>query len=256
MSKYSEFVKDFPWKNLSIVAFSGFSGCGKSFVARRTQSLLQEQINTKMVSLSEAVKETASCVFGSGYVEALKELDGSGCIQNPSEEKEYQIIHDFWEEQKAAKALSYRRVMDIGQHLKKIYGEDIWANVLEREILEHLLSLKNDEKTAIVVPEIRFQQEMKKLRHFRELGANVLHFIVFRRSRMPEWCKYSLVPSDPVMKEIIRKDFRVPLYELEWASDKEYLFSGIIENDGDSYDSQIKEKICAGVLNSNDGKSV
>lgn len=250
---YTEFVKGFPWGNVSIVAFSGFSGCGKSFIARRTKNLIQGKVNTKLISLSEIIRNTASSVFGVSYLSALKELDGSGCIQDSTKEKEYRIIHDFWNTQKKTSKMNYRRAMDIGQSLKKPYGDDLWANVMEREILEHLFTLKLNEKTVFLVPEIRFRHEMQKLVHFQELGANVLHFIVFRKSRMPEWCKHGLCPSDPVMLDIIKKDFHVPGYELEWTTDKGYMFSGVIENDGDKYDSQIKEKICDRVLNSNEG---
>ena len=196
---------------LKIIALSGFKGSGKDTVAQMIKSACGA--NCKVRSMAEPIRDTLKTVFH---------------MESPAyQDKEK--YNETWSKRLRAH-VSYRDMVNIvGESLKVPFGNKLWVWNIEDEIYE--FHKQNEGRLAFfIIPDIRYRQEIKMLNSLRKT-FDVEHWLVLRKSCLPEWAKLGLNVTDPIERKIIRKDFRPSVHESEWCFANPKI-DVVIKNDG------------------------
>lgn len=188
----------------TIIALSGFKGSGKDTFAEFIKDTTQ---NCETISFADPIRKLILDVYGIDTPE-----------YNKKENEKYNIPY--------LGKKSYRRLMiDIGQKIKE-YDNNFWARCVENHINKSTCS-------TIVVRDVRFKSEYNMLQRLKKQGYDVKHYWIFRKSALPRWVKMlgSSVISDPILKKIVKTDFRVTNTETDIPF-MNLTFDKYIYNDG------------------------
>lgn len=228
--RYKQFNKErftMKYDNLNIIAFSGFSNSGKTTAANVIDAHLKENyIDGDIFSPTNYVSNTACTIFGYPFMNVIKMVDEKRHVDNEFFNSEKM----FWQKHLKMRT-DYRSIMKkVGEGMKELFNDSIWAIITEHRIISKFYG----SEYYAIIPEIRYTSEMNMLKRFKNNGANVKHYIIFRDSSLPDWAAYGLSPTNYTHRSIIKKDFKGNKKngEYEWCSDKNYKFTGYISNDG------------------------
>lgn len=234
--------------DIKIIGISGFKGSGKDTVA---QFLYSNYVNSDLPHFRTDVLETApdepSCYFlcrsmASGIRDVVLDAFGIHYIDYGSKE----VPNKLWSKRlKSKHGFSYRNMLnDVGQMFKKKYGPNFWVwqmndrirEFINNQVLGTIINNRFPKNVyrpvVIVIPDIRFRQEIKMLENLKKFyNADVQHWLVLRDSALPAWASYGLRLSDPLERDIILNDFKPPIQELEWCR-MNPKFRQVIKNDG------------------------
>lgn len=216
--------------NVKVLAFSGFKGSGKDTVA-------------EIISNEIEYKKDALCIITS-MADPIRSIVNTAFVSNPSNMKNYKLKEQpikVWSE-RLKRDVSYRDFLnEIGMTMRKMYGSKLWVWNMEDRIDARINNLNliaeqyniKRYNVVFIIPDIRYKQEIKMLNRMRS-KYDVEHWLILRKSALPEWAQLGLHVTDPVERKIIKKDFKPTIHESDWcfANPK---FQRVITNDG-SYD--------------------
>lgn len=196
---------------LKIIALSGFKGSGKDTVAQMIKNVSKS--DCKIHSMADPIRNTIKTVF---HLDAPTYQD---------KEK----YNEVWSKRLHSK-VSYRDLVNsVGESLKNSFGHKIWVWNAEDEIYKFYKTHK-DTLSVFVIPDIRYKQEIKMLNNLRH-KFDVYHWLILRKSCLPEWASMGLNVSNPIERKIIKKDFEPSIHESDWCFANPKI-DFVIKNDG------------------------
>ena len=219
-----------------VIAFSGFKQSGKSTSVEFLENILSENFkygsqigSTTIESFADPFKRFIEDVFG------VKECDVT------NKEAPLPSTKRFFRN----KMKSYRELcIMIGDGMKEtLKCPNLWCNTIERHIHEKMKETNPLDK-VFIVPDVRYNSELKMLERLRKAGYEVYHFCVFRKEMLPEWATSGLNICNEEEKTIILESFEPTRSEYEWCAANPK-FSGCIINDGTKkeLEEQVMEKV-------------
>ena len=250
---YDEFVHE-QKKNVTIIGISAFKGSGKDTVARQLEELLTNKGNgnTYTLSMAEPIRDFINSFLNVAepeYNEKDKPLSEYE-YENTTDPEYFKSTINFWS--KRLKFNTYRELVNlIGMGMRKQFTDTIWIDICESHIKSIVDMCKREDwwgvqdgcltgpkKIYIIIPDIRYAKEIKFLKRLKNnIGYNVQHWCILRKSALPEWTQYGLDVRIPEHVKIIERDFKPSIHEFEWCKANPK-FNKVITNDGTLTDLQ------------------
>lgn len=208
-----------------IIGVVGFLGSGKGTVG----DLLIQEHNYYKLSFADGVKDAVSAVFG--WPRDLLEGDTDAS-------RAFREIPDAWWSERLGYEVTPRYMLQLmgTEAGRDVFHKDIWIYALEKRMLG---------KTDVVVPDVRFPNEIEFI---RQMGGKVIRV---KRGPEPEWYEtahYSNIEQftysgTPKMVE----DYpNIHFSEWAWIGQR---FDHVLENDGTINDLKVNlNKILQGEL--------
>lgn len=248
---YDDFIRK-QKKNVTIIGISAFKGSGKDTVASRLQEILiSKGSDVYILSMADPIRDFINSFLGIAepqYNEKDK-LFKQYKYENTTDPDYFKSTISFWA--KRLKFKTYRELVNmIGMGMRKQFTDTIWIDICESHIKTIVdmcnkenywraqNSLTGPKKIYIIIPDIRYAKEIKFLKRLKNnIGYNVQHWCILRKSALPEWTQYGLDVRIPEHVKIIERDFKPSIHEFEWCKANPK-FNKVITNDGTLTDLQ------------------
>ena len=215
-----------------IIAFSGFKQSGKTTSANFVYDIIKENICDENTNVMCSVNS-----FADPFKNFIQEVFGLTEDSVQDKDSPVQYTKKFFKKPK-----SYRELcILLGDGLKNtLKCKNLYALAMEAKV-RRFFGENKETDNVVLIPDVRYKNEIKLLNRFKKRGYEVYYVCVFRKSYLPDWAKLGLNISD---YDIIVNDFSPEKSEFEWCAFNPK-FNCVLTNDGtkEELKKQIEEKI-------------
>lgn len=214
-------------RKVVVIALSGWKQSGKDTVSEIVlNDLLKNNNIVYVTSFAEPLKHM------------IKNMFGVECENITDKEKEkLDITTSLFKKPK-----SYRELcIYFGENMKKWMGtQDLWKIALKNRVI-NFVNEQTEKDVFVIIPDVRYIPEIELLKEFSDMGYEVKHYCIFRKTSVPKWAKNGIKPWED---KVYSKTHGVDRSEYEWCSINP-TFDGYIYNDGtvDDLSNEVYNKI-------------
>lgn len=187
-----------------IIGVAGFAGSGKGTVA----DVLVESYGFRKMSFADSVKDAVSAIFG--WPRHLLEGD-------TNESREFRECADQWWSDKLGYEMKPRLALQMmgTEAGRDVFHKDLWIHSINNK-------LRLSENKDIVIPDVRFPNEMQAI---RDVGGFIVRV---RRGKEPVWYDAAKIANMDNNFSLMEK-YNVHFSEWAWIGSR---FDYEINNDG------------------------